>query len=298
MPGTTFVLTAYRWEGESMPSHWGMWRHLPLVIRACLVGLLVAAVGELPWVLLGQINVRISPSIPWAVVAMGLWLFAYWKYMSGSGWPLTTRASRVECFRSPRISKQTWQWALIGGGLAVLSLIALELLALCLVQAPMGQSAPGPAIPLYSLLPFAVMSAVASAIPEEIGFRGTMQVPLERGNHPAFAIGFVAVVFGMVHMSHGPSVFLLFDFGFGLVYGALAFYANSLLPGVVLHCGFNLVLFLGGRHIVSAITARTTLWDSAVSFWFWICGAAFVFSGAYATYALRKLALTSSRFDG
>jgi membrane protease YdiL (CAAX protease family) len=278
-----------------MPSSWGVWRHLPHVVRACLIGLLVAAVGELPWVLLAQVNVRISPSVPWAVVVMGLWLFAYWKYMSGAGWPRTTRATRVESFRSRRITKQTWQWALMGGGLAVLSLIALELLALRLVQAPVDQSAARPAIPLYSLLPLAVMSAIASAIPEEIGLRGYMQAPLERGYHPAFAIGFVAVVFGLAHMSHGLSVFLLFDFAFGLVYGVLAFYANSLLPGVVLHCGFNVVLFVGGRHIAAVIAARPALWNSGMNFWFWICCAAFVLLGAYATYAFRKLARISGR---
>ena len=174
---------------------------------------------------------------------MGIWLFAYWKYLAGAGWPQTTRAARVRSFRSLRLTRRAWLGALGSGGLAAMSLIALELVVVRLVHIPAGQSAPGNAIPIHSLIPLAVMSAFASAIPEEVGFRGYMQAPLERGNHPVFAIGFVAIVFGLTHLSHGVSILLLFDFSFGLVYGVLAFYADSLLPGIILHCALNVVLF-------------------------------------------------------
>ena len=284
------MLLAYTREGETMPSFRGWWQRLPLVVRASSIGLLVAAAGEAPWVVLARINVRLSPSIPWAVVVMGVWLFVYWKYLAGAGWPQTTRAARVRSFRSLRLTRRAWLGALGSGGLAAMSLIALELVVLRLVHIPAGQSAPGNAIPIHSLIPLAVMSAFASAIPEEVGFRGYMQAPLERGNHPVFAIGFVAIVFGLAHLSHGLSILLLFDFAFGLVYGVLAFYADSLLPGIILHCALDVVLFLCGRQIAAAMAGRPLHLNAWPDVWFWILSLLFVLFGAGAMYSLRKLA--------
>lgn len=268
----------------------GVWRHLPLMVQASLIGLLVTAEGEVPWVVLVQTNVRISPSIPWAVVAMVVWLYFYLKYFSGTGWPQTTRAARVESFRSRTLARRVWLWSLGSGGLAALSLIALEMVALRMVHVPVAQAAATAQIPIYSLVPLAVMSAFASGIPEEVGFRGYMQAPLERQYHPVFAVMFVAVLFGLSHLSHGLSISLCFDFAFGLVFGVLAYCANSLLPGIALHCTLDIVLFVVGRHITAAMAARPVIWSAGTDLWFWIFGVVFLLFGGCAVYAFRNLA--------
>lgn len=273
-----------------MSSPWGIWRHLPLMVRASLIGLIVAAAGELPWVTLAGANVRISPSIPWAVVVMGVWLYVYWKYFSGAGWPRSTQGTRIQNFRTRTLEKRIWFWSLGSGGSAVLSLIALEMLVLRIVHLPLGPDTQTSRIPLDSLLPLAVMSAFASAIPEEVGFRGYMQAPLERRYGPAFAIFFVAVVFGLIHLTHGLSIFLLFDVAFGLVYGIVAYCADSLLPGIALHCAFDIVLFVAGREIAAAMAVRPIHWNSGTDLLFWILSLAFLLLGGCAVYTFRTLA--------
>ncbi len=133
------------------------------------------------------------------------------------------------------------------------------------------------------------MSAFASGIPEEVGFRGYMQVPLERRYHPAFAIVFVAAIFSLVHLTHGLSIFLLFDFAFGLVYGTLAYCAGSLLPGIALHCGFNIVLFTVGRQIAASMAARSIHWNSGADLCFWMLLGVILLCGSCGVYSFRAL---------
>jgi membrane protease YdiL (CAAX protease family) len=267
-----------------------LWNRLPTIVQAILAGVLVAAVGETPWVLLVGANIKLSPSLPWAVAAMGLWLYFYGKYFSGAGWPQSTRATRSECFRSLAMPRQTCLWSLLSGVLAVTSLVALEFIVLRLVPVAAGTPTQASGIPLYSLLPLAVMSAFASGIPEEVGFRGYMQVPLERRYGSALAILLVALVFTLAHLNHGLSIRLFFDFAFGIVFGVMAMLANSLLPGMALHCAADVILFVAGRRISAALISKPLSWTSGADLWFWLSSATFVVSGICAWLAFRQLA--------
>ena len=173
--------------------------------------------------------------------------------------------------------------------LAVTSLVALEMVVLRMARVPATQAAPLPRMPMYSLIALAVMSAVAAGIPEEVGFRGYMQVPVERRYGPVFGVLFVALVFALAHLNHGLSIFLAFDFLFGLVFGVLAYRANSLLPGVTLHSAFDVIHFVAGRRIVRALAARPLTSSSGTDLWFWACMLAFVLLSASAVYAYRTL---------
>ncbi len=82
----------------------GIWQRLPVVVRAILAGLTVSAAGIGPWMLFTTANARVVPAIPWAVVAMGVYLWLFWRYLNGEGWPLATAAatrSASEPRRSP-----------------------------------------------------------------------------------------------------------------------------------------------------------------------------------------------------
>lgn len=266
-----------------------LWHRLPVIIQAVVVGIVVAAIGEDPWVLLVQANAKLWPSIPWAAAAMALWLFFYWRYSSGTGWPHRTAATRRERFRLLTLSKPIWGWALLSGMLAVVSLISLELVVLRMIPLPVVPQEPFPRIPLYSLVPLGVMSAFAAGIPEEVGFRGYMQVPLERRYGANFAILLVAFVFALAHLNHGISILLLFDFAFGVVFGALAWLTQSLLPAMALHCFFDLISAIAGTHIAAVLAAKPLVWASGPDLWFMLHCMAFLILAGGALVTFRKL---------
>jgi membrane protease YdiL (CAAX protease family) len=268
----------------------GYWHQLPVIFRAVLAGILVSAAGEIPWSVLTSANLRFSPSIPWAVVAMAVWLGFYWRYFSGSSGSPSTRALRSAKFRRNKISSRSWLWSILSGTLAITSLIALEFILLRFFHFPKSDQPSTSSLPLLTLFPFAVMSAIASGVPEEVGFRGYMQVPIEQRRGPVFAVLFVAFVFALAHLSHGPSIALFFDFAFGIVFGALAYRTNSILPAMALHCFFDLIQFVAGRKIATAVRTLPLIWDSGPDQWLWIECAAFVLLGVASMIAFRKLA--------
>jgi membrane protease YdiL (CAAX protease family) len=267
-----------------------LWHRLPLIIQAVLLGIVVAAVGGAPWVLFVQVNAKFSPSVPWAAAAMAEWLYLYWRYFSGAGWPHSTAKTRQDRFRRVALPKHIWWWALLSGTLGVVSLIALELAVLRMVRLPVPAQQPVPHIPLYSLVPLAVLSAFAAGIPEEVGFRGYMQVPLERRHGARFAILVVALVFTLAHLNHGLSVLLLFDFAFGVVFGMLAWLSQSLLPAMILHCLSDVILFVWGKRIAAALAAKPLVWVSGPDLWFLVPSVAFVLLVAGALLSFSKLA--------
>jgi membrane protease YdiL (CAAX protease family) len=265
-----------------------LWHGLPVIVQAVLLGIVVAAIGGFPWVLFVQVNARFSPSIPWAAVMMAAWLYFYWRYFSGAGWPQSTAATRRDSFRRIALPTHVWWWSLLSGTLGIISLIALELAMLRMVRLPVSLQQPVPHIPLYSLLPLAVMSAFAAGIPEEVGFRGYMQVPLERRYGSVFAILFVAFVFTLAHLNHGVSVLLLFDFAFGVVFGVLAWLSQSLLPAMILHSLSDVILFAWGQRIAAAVAAKPLVWVSGPDLWFMLPCVAFAILAAGAVLAFGR----------
>src|SRR5262245_35859965 len=92
--------------------HWRLWRRLPLAVRA-VAGSLAAAVGGIQvWRYLVGANVAVSPRLPWAVPAMALYLFVYWKYLEGRGWPRSTSAVRQANLRARALGPSEWRWSL------------------------------------------------------------------------------------------------------------------------------------------------------------------------------------------
>ena len=79
------------------------------------------------------------------------------------------------------------------------------------------------------------------------------------------------------------------DFAFGVVFGALAYRANSILPGMTLHCFFDLIQFVAGRKIAAAVRTLPLIWESGPDRWLWIECTAFVLLGVASILAYRKL---------
>lgn len=83
-----------------------LWRRLPVVVRAVLAGIAVAAAGLLPWVLFAEANQKVLLRVPWAILPTALYLWLFWRYLKGAGWPRSTSEARRTSlgYRSGRAS--------------------------------------------------------------------------------------------------------------------------------------------------------------------------------------------------
>ena len=81
-----------------------------------------------------------------------------------------------------------------------------------------------------------IMISAVAGISEEIGFRGYMQLPLEKKYHPAIAISIVSIIFVLVHIHQAWSAPILFHiFMISALFGTLAYVSGSIIPGIIGH---------------------------------------------------------------
>jgi membrane protease YdiL (CAAX protease family) len=214
---------------------------IPTVIRAVVTGSLVCLAGTFGWSILLGLNLKVAPSIPWAVPVMVVLLWAYWRFLGGKGWPYSTAETRRASLRAHQLSGSLWVWTLAAGVFSVACAVNLQLVYARLVRVPvepLPDLSPYPFLTVFGVL---LMSAAVAGFMEEAGFRGYMQVPLERRYGPITASIIVAIVFGLWHLSHGLAYTLPrlpFYFAISIIYSAIVYRSNSLLPAVAIHaCG-------------------------------------------------------------
>lgn len=193
-----------------------VWRHLPIVVRAVIAGLLVAAVGVIPWSgiagypALAAWNLRAFVSVPWAIVPMSLLLGLFWWYLNGGGWPSTTASSRRTSLRANRLPADVWGMAILAGMLGLASLLPLLRLMSRFVELP-AESQPitiPPGMPFVTAFFLLVMASIVAGVAEEAAYRGYMQGPIERRHGPIVAILISGTVFGLAHYNHHPDSIL------------------------------------------------------------------------------------------
>lgn len=273
------------------------WHRTPLIIRAALTGSVVFLAGTMAWSILVGINLKVAPSIPWGAVAMTPLLWAYWRYLGGKGWPRSTAETRRASLRVHGLSGNTWAWALTAGSLCVASVVNLQLVYARLVRVPIEPVPDLSRYPAVTVLVVLLMSAAVSGFMEEAGFRGYMQVPIERRYGPWTASIVVAILFGLSHLSHGfahtvPR--LPYYFAISVTYSAIAYLSNSLWPVVIIHsCGDALeFIYVWFRGVPQA---RPLLSQSGPDAAFWVHLVLGGVLGLLAFWAFRKLA-SASRF--
>jgi membrane protease YdiL (CAAX protease family) len=186
-------------------------------------------------------------------------------------------------------------WALAAGLLSVASAVSLQLVYARLVRVPFEPLPDLSRYPPLTVLCALLMSAAVAGFMEEAGFRGYMQVPLERRYGPAAASTVVAIMFGLWHLAHGfahtvPR--LPYYFAISIIYSSIAYLSNSLLPAVAIHtCGDALeFLYVWRRGIPHA---RPLLWQSGSDAAFWNELGLGLLCGLLAIGAYRKLASVS-----
>jgi membrane protease YdiL (CAAX protease family) len=282
-----------------------LWQRLPVIIRAVLTGLIVAAAGTTPWAILVKANQIHHPDIPWAVLPTVLYLWPFWRYVKGEWWPRSTAAARRTSCRNNPVPAEVWGPALFAGGLGLVALVFLMNVMNRLVRLPAQQMGDLSHVSSFTLLGWLLMSAIVAGIAEETAFRGYMQGPIERRHGPVIAILVTGSLFGLAHFSH-PEVGLVllpYYLAVATIYGALAYLTNSIWPGAILHATGNVLgsldlLARGQAEWQASPSPAPLIWQSGPDARFLVACLLFLIATLAAVWAYAMLADVARKHSG
>jgi membrane protease YdiL (CAAX protease family) len=246
---------------------------MALTLRAVFVGMLVAMAGTIPRNVLFAANLRLVPSVPWAVPVTAAYLWVFWRYLKGAGPPEETSVERRESLRANRVSARAWAWSLVAGGLGIVALVLALRIANRLVVLP-EQTLPDLGnVPRTTVVALLLMAAPVAGIVEESAFRGYMQRPIERRYGLLVAILATGTMFAVAHLDF---TFVLWPYyvAAAAIYGGVAYLTDSILPAIVLHTlgntYSNFDLLLHGKAEWQAGSGPTSLiWTTGTDASFW-----------------------------
>lgn len=220
-----------------------MWRGLPVIPKAIFIGLVVSGAGTLPWVVLAGLNFKLLPSLPWSAAVMGCYLWLYWRYLNGWGWPHGTAVTRRADLRAHPLSGRLWRSSLLALMLGFGSVISIFLVVSRLVRVGFRPVPDVSAYPLPSVVGALLTTAVVAGVVEEAGFRGFMQAEIERRHGPRIAAWIVAIVFSLTHLTHGfLPAYLLANAAASFALSAAVSRVGSIRPGIVVHAASDVLI--------------------------------------------------------
>ncbi len=211
--------------------------------------------------------------MPWAIVPMSAYLWAYWKYIGGAWGPRETAAERRQHLRANALTADVWISSIVAGLIgfgALLTFITVMARVITLpAAAPITTPEGMPPATAFLLL---VMSSIVAGVTEEAAFRGYLQGPIERRYGLALAILVNGTAFGLLHFANHPNhvlTMLPYYIAVAAVYGGLTWAANSILPALVLHAGGDVWslgrLWMTGRPEWQLSAAPVqTIWETGV----------------------------------
>ncbi len=249
--------------------------------------LLIGAMGAI-WGALIYGNIRTTPSIPWALPALVVLLWAMWQYLGGKGWPVGTSLRRKLLLRANPVSRPAMVWSVAAGLLAIGALAGFWIVMFQLVRMHANFLLPA----LFTSSPVLIAAIIAGAsllapITEESAVRGYLQKALEREFTPLTAVLLSSLVFALAHVTQGlawPK--LLFYFLVGITFGALAYLNDSILPVIPVHIAADLIFFI---LIWPHDSARRLIWQSGADHWFWLHVAQTIGLAAVSVITFRQL---------
>lgn len=259
------------------------------VVWSAVLAFLILSFGQTAWIGLLVANLKTGPAIPWAVAAMALVLWLMWQYLGGKGWPQRTSETRRRHLRANPISGQVWAWAMLAGVLSIVALTGYWIVMTQLVKMPGNMLLPDfSRLPLLTAVLVVVMASLVSPITEESGFRGYCQVILEGEFRGVVAVLISSVLFALAHLTQGffwPK--LLVYFLVGVVFGAMAYLTDSILPGIAVHIIADLTFF---TLVWPYDTTRQLVWNGGADLWFWIHTLQAIIFTVLAVIAFKRLA--------
>src|SRR6202171_5114811 len=198
-------------------------------------------------------NLKSSPSVPWSVLVIGIYLWLLWRCVRGDWWPRTTAEGRRERLRGQMPPRHLWWRSLWAGVFGSVALRCLLDVARRLSTRPMqdlGVLNRVGKYPQFTILLIFLATCAIAGIVEEAAFRGYMQQPIERRYGPKFAVAVTSILFCLAHYrpeAVDPWPWLIFTpayFAVGVTLGVLAYLTNSIALGVICHAGIDAAAFL------------------------------------------------------
>jgi membrane protease YdiL (CAAX protease family) len=215
------------------------------ILLAIVSGVAVLVTGNWVAVLIGMQMSGGSP-LPWSVLPVALWLWAWWQFLSGKWAAAEGGESRRALLRANRVPARLWLPALGAGLLGFGALLALLSLASRVVQLPAGLPiTTPPGMPVVTIVLLLTMQSIIAGVTEEAAFRGYMQSLIERQHGLLIAIVVNGILFGLLHFTNHPRDVLLmlpYYVAVAAVYGGLTWATDSILPAVVLHSAGDVVV--------------------------------------------------------
>jgi len=183
----------------SNTNNYNFWNRIPVEIRAVVVGLVVALIGISLW----NIDFTFIPT-PWSLLIMIFILWVYVKYFSGSLLPNNNAKFRRVNFRNIKLSAKEWRLGLIAAILFVAVFQSGFVVTFRLTQFPelafKSQYKILDNLPTWLAWLTIIVSSLVAGICEETGFRGYMQVPLEKRYGAFLGIIVTSLFFFLLHL--------------------------------------------------------------------------------------------------
>jgi membrane protease YdiL (CAAX protease family) len=273
----------------------GYGRRLLSILWAGFLAFVILFVGQFVWGALVLANIKTSPRIPWAVVAMALVLWLMWQYLSGRWWPQSTAEVRRRNLRALPVSSQTFFWAIAAGIFSIAALSGLWIVLFQISRTPPNALPDISRYPLTTVIPLLLMSCLAAPFSEEAAFRGYAQSILERNFRGPTAIVISSALFAAAHLTYGLLwTKLTAYFLAGLVFALTAHLAKSILPAIAVHAMADLTFF---TLVWPHDAARRLVNEGGADTWFWIHVAQIVAGAVLAAWCFRKLARSHGARD-
>jgi membrane protease YdiL (CAAX protease family) len=271
-----------------------LWHRVPVIIRAIVVGLLVNEAGQLGAVFIFP-NLKVFPEVPWMLPAAAVWLWGFWRYVNGGGWPRATRETRRRDLRATPIAGVVWRWSLLAGGLGVLSVIGLAFLTPRLAEIPRDAfklSIDISPYPPWTLVSILLVVSVVAGVAEEAGFRGYMLSQIERRHGWIAATTITGLMFFLSHyFSHAYATFAFLPFFLAIsaLHARLVYLTRSILPSIVLHAAGDFAVIPFQYGLIGTVPSSSVLKTGVDSSFIVEVAIILVFAAA-AVPAFRKLA--------
>lgn len=231
-----------------------LWHKIPVIIRSLVEGLAVQIIGIAPIFILLSVNSEYYNEIPWALIPGIFWLWLFWSWVKGRGWPSSTSGARAKRVRARRVDPAIRFRVYITGLLYALTLSATVLITWMLVPWPPEASMQLEVfaeVPKMTVIPLLLLASIATGFIEESAYRGYMQYPVEQRHGPIVGIIFAAIIFTISHPL--PESLMPIFFITSLGWGFLAYTSNSLYPGIIYHSLIDSVFFVWGIFHVEDI---------------------------------------------
>jgi membrane protease YdiL (CAAX protease family) len=257
-----------------------LWNKLPVVVRAVIIGYVVAGIGGLPPALFLFGNLRLFPRIPWLLPATGVWLWLFWSYCNGKGWPRSTAQARHRDLRARPLPLRVWLWSLVAGGLGMAAVVGVAFLTPRLAEIPRDafkMPIEFTAYPIWTVVSILLAISAVAGVMEEAAYRGYMLSPIERRHGWPTAILVTGLVFFADHHfghAYATFAFLPFFLAVSTLHGILVYLTKSILPSVVLHAVADAVVIPIQYGIIGNLSVSSVWVHGVDSSFLWVAGIA------------------------